>query len=347
MRPAIRTRRGLAAALALFALALTAGAAIADVRFIPVDPWADLGQAVQAACATPGSPACAHSRSYLTTRALAALKVLIDRRDDQAAAMGRLAADAADSRLRAAAAEALAVPFAANEDTPLLAELADDPVPAVRDAARRALASSGDPRAQRLARRIRSGSLTGEPDETPEKPPAAAAMGVPLPADAVYLFFASEPANGRYAWWTAKSPAEVAAALRGKAKKGPLTPAEFRAHAEAASEIPEIEDGELPSAEAMARAFEMAEQMMAALEGAGADGGSPEAMAAAMQRAAGGLASLDPNAADEYEDADLYADARLFVVPVAGSSDALVAVYRDLATGGTGLTIQRTAVGGR
>ncbi|HRS35486.1 MAG TPA: hypothetical protein P5199_03285, partial [Thermoanaerobaculia bacterium] len=107
MRPAIRTRRGLAAALALFALALTAGAAIADVRFIPVDPWADLGQAVQAACATPGSPACAHSRSYLTTRALAALKVLIDRRDDQAAAMGRLAADAADSRLRAAAAEAL------------------------------------------------------------------------------------------------------------------------------------------------------------------------------------------------------------------------------------------------
>jgi len=40
------------------------------------------------------------------------------------------------------------------------------------------------------------------------------------------------------------------------------------------------------------------------------------------------MAGLDPNAADEYEDADLYADARLFVVPVAGSADALVAVYR-------------------
>ncbi len=347
MIPILRTRGGFITFVTALTIAFGTCAVGADELLIPVDPWADLSQTIQKACADPRSQACAYARDYLTIRVLATLRVFIDRRDDQAAAMGRLAADAADSRLRAAAAEALAVPFAANEDTPLLAELADDPVPAVRDAARRALASSGDPRAQRLARRIRSGSLTGEPDETPEKPPAAAAMGVPLPADAIYLFFASEPANGRYAWWTAKSPAEVAAALRGKAKKGPLTPAEFRAHAEAASETPEIEDGELPSAEAMARAFEMAEQMMAAFEGAGADAGSPEAMAAAMQRAAGGLASLDPNAADEYEDADLYADARLFVVPIADSADALVAVYRDLATGGTGVTIQRTAVKGR
>ena len=341
MRESVRIRTGLAA-VALFAT--IAAAARADERLVPADPEADLTPAVESACAAPASPACAQALDYLTARATAALLVLTERNDPQAAALARLAADAADVRLRAAAAAALATPFVAPEDTPLLAELADDPVPAVRAAALRSLASSQDPRAQLVSRRARAFDDAGAPEasDTADAAVAAAQLGVPLPADAVYLYFASAPATGRYSYWTAQAPANVIASLRAKAKKGPLTPAEFRAQAEEATASPDLEEGEMPSADDMARAMAMAEQMMKAMEGG--QGGSPEDQAAAAQRAAGGMAIFDAGLADDYEEAELFGDARLFVVPVAGSSDAVVAVYRDLAVGGTGVTVHRAAL---
>jgi hypothetical protein len=342
MRPDVSYRTCLAA---LASLALLGGAARADERLVPVDPWADLTPAVESACAAPGSPACAQALDYLTARARAALLVLAERNDPQAAALARLAGDSADPGLRAAAAAALATPFVAAEDTPLLAELADDPVPAVRAAALRSLAGSQDPRAQLLSRRAGAFDDPGTPEasDTPDAAVAAARVGVPLPADAVYLHFASAPGTGRYSYWTAQPPANVIATLKAKAKKGPLTPEQFRAQAEAATASPELEEGEMPSADDMARAMAMAEQMMKAMEG-GAQGGSPEEQAAAAQRAVGGMASFDDRLAGSYEDAELFGDARLFVVPVAGSSDAVVAVYRDLAVGGTGVTVHRAAL---
>ncbi|KAB2963631.1 MAG: hypothetical protein F9K18_08315 [Thermoanaerobaculia bacterium] len=215
----------------------------------------------------------------------------------------------------------------------------------MRAAALRSLASSQVASAQLLSRRARAFGSSGAPElpaDTPDSPPAAGAMGVPMPTDAVYLYFASAPDTGRYAWWTAQSPANVMAALRAKATKGPLTPEQFRAQAEEATAAPDLEEGEMPSADDMARAMAMAEQMMKALEGA--QGKSPEDQAAAMQRAAGGMAAFDADLAGNYEDAELFGDARLFVVPVAGSGDAVVAVYRDLAVGGTGLTVHRAAI---
>jgi len=341
MRPDVSYRTCLTA---LASLAVLAGAARADERLVPVDPWADLTPAVESACAAPDSPACAQALDFLTARATAALLVLAERNDPQAAVLARLAGDSADPGLRAAAAAALATPFVAPEDTPLLAELADDPVPAVRAAALRSLASSQDPRAQLVARRARAFDDPGTPEasDTPDAAVAAASVGVPMPADAVYLYFSSAPGSGRYSYWTAQPPASVIAALRGKAKKGPLTPEEFRAQAEAATAAPDLEEGEMPSADDMARAMAMAEQMMKAMEGG--QGGSPEAQAAAAQRAAGGMAVFDAGLADDYEEAELFGDARLFVVPVAGSSDAVVAVYRDLAVGGTGVTVHRAAL---
>jgi hypothetical protein len=341
MRPFVRTRTCLAT---IAVLAAIGGAARADERLVPVDPDADLTPAVQSACAAPASPACAQALDYLTARATAALLVLAERNDPQAAALARLAADSADAGLRTAAAAALATPFVAPEDTPLLAELADDPVPAVRAAALRSLASSQDPRAQLVSRRARAFDDPGASaaSDTPDAAVAAAKLGVPLPADATYLYFASAPATGRYSYWTAQAPANVIAALRAKAKKGPLTTAEFRAQAEEATASPDLEEGEMPSADDMARAMAMAEQMMKAMEGG--QGGSPEDQAAAAQRAVGGMATFNADLADDYEEAELFGDARLFVVPVAGSSDAVVAVYRDLAVGGTGVTVHRAAL---
>lgn len=342
----------------LFAALLVAGAsARADERFVPVDPNVDLTASVQAACAARTSPACADALAFVTARAVAALEILADRRDPQIQVLARQAADAADAGLRAAAARALAVPFAAPEDTPILAELADDPVPAVRAAAIDSLRSSNDPRAQALARRADAfGSTRVAAEELPETPdaaPAAARLGVPLPADAVYLFFGSAPEEGRYSFWTASSPAQVAALLKGKGT-GPLTPEEFRAQTPAERMEKKREEAEkagqgdnpfanMPSAEDMERMMKMAEQMNKAMEEN--QGKSQQEQADAMAKAAKGMASFDADLANTYENGEIFAGAKMFVVPLAGGGEAVVAVYSDPAVGGTGLTVHRAPLG--
>lgn len=334
---------------ALFAVAAVAAA---DELRVPVEPNADLTQSVQAACAVRTSPACAAALDFVTARAVAALTILTERRDPQATELARLAADAASPELRAAAASALAQPYADARDTPLLAELADDPVPAVRAAALQALRSSNDERAQALVRRAEAWGSVHEAEvlpDTPDTAPTAAQLGVPLPGDAVFLFFGSDPEGGRYSFWTASSTAQVAAALRGKAK-GPLTPEEFRAQTPAQRMEKKHEEAEkagegdnpfanMPSAEDMERMMKMAEQMNKAAEQT--QGKSAQEQADAMAKAAKGMASFDADLADRYEKPEIFGNARLFVVDLAGGGEAVVAVYADPAVGGTGVTVHR------
>jgi hypothetical protein len=48
---------------------------------------------------------------------------------------------------------------------------------------------------------------------------------------------------------------------------------------------------------------------------------------------------------DVYEKEEIFAGARLFVVPLADGGEAVVAVYSDPAVGGTGVTVHRAPLG--
>ena len=334
-------------------LALAVAPVAADSHSVYIAGGPDLAAAAKQACAAPGSPACNAALDLLAARATAALAILTDRRDPQLATLARQAADSAYPELRAAAAAALAQPYADATDTPLLAELADDPVPAVRMAALKALRSSNDPRAQALTRRAdafgSSRVAAEELAETPDAAPPAGKLGVPLPADAVFLFFGSDPEAGRFSYWTASSPAQVLAALRGKGK-GPLTPAEFRAQTPAQRMQKKQEEAEkagkaddpfanMPSGEDMERMMKMMEQMNKAAEQN--QGKSSEEQAEAMAKAAKGMASFDQDLADTYEKKEIFGGASLFIVALADGGEAVVAVYADPAIGGTGITVHR------
>lgn len=325
-----------------FVALLGLGATGASASYRVVRPIGyDARAAVEQACtapASPASPACEAAREDLARQAAITLATGARHLGSGLSEIAGLAADSGYPALRAAAATALASPFATAAETPLLAELADDPVPAVRIAALRALRSSNDPRAQRIARRADAFGdrpTTGEAAEQPEAAPAAARMGVPLPAGAVYLHFASDPAAGRYAWHTVEPAERVLTALRGKGK-GPLSPDEFRAQAQ-----PKPGGGAsgMPSADEMQRAMAMAEQMMKAMEGA--QGKSPQEQAAAMERASHGVSSLDSDLAGAYEKEELFVDPRLVIVPLAEGGEVVVAVYADPVVGGTGVTLHR------
>ncbi|HSM14316.1 MAG TPA: HEAT repeat domain-containing protein [Thermoanaerobaculia bacterium] len=328
-------------ALTCALLLLVPAATVADDYVVPAGEPEDLAALTDRACAAPASPECEAALGLLTARAIAALAILSDRREPQAAELARLAVDSASADLRAVAAEALAVPFAAPQDTPLLAELADDPVPAVRAAALRSLRSSADPRAQLIARRADAGG--SEADEDPASEPDAevptSAAGVPLPADAVYLFFASDPAQGVLSYSTAQAPAQVVAALAKKGR-GPFTPEQFRQEVEGGNEEMEeemeLEDGEMPSPEQMAKMMQMAEKMMAEMNKN--PNATPEQQAMAMARASGAVL-LDANLADDYEDAEIFGDPKIFIVQLPDGSDGAVAVYQDRAVGRTGITV--------
>ncbi|HSM50644.1 MAG TPA: HEAT repeat domain-containing protein [Thermoanaerobaculia bacterium] len=331
----------LAAVLSLLAALPAAGSA----RFVPV-PGPEPRAWVEEACAKPSDPDCRKALSALAREVAAALLEASRIAGADVAPLARAAADAADPILRAAAATALGTPFADPASTPVLAELADDPVPAVRAAALHALSGSQDPRAQQLVQRLRAvDSGADERSETAEAAPPASKMGVPLPANAVFLHFGSTPAEGRYAWFTSDAPAKVLAALAAKGR-GPLTAAEFREQtgAEEMEEMGDLDDGEMPSAEQMAQAMAMAERMMGAMASAAEAGGSQEEQVTAIARAATGLAAMNPELADEYEDAELFGDPRFVIVPLAGGGEAVAVVYVDRVLGGTGITVHRAAL---
>ncbi len=345
-----RSRAGLplaCAALLGTTVALTAAASERIVQPIDYDARA----AVDRACAVPASSDCSLALEILARRVATELASATNRPGVDVHALARQAADSGFAYVRAAAATALASPYASAAETPVLAELADDPVPAVRAAALKSLRSSNDPTAQRIASRAEvynDHAATDANDESSETAPAAASLGVPMPAGAVYLYFASNPGAGRYAWYTTQSPAQVLAGLAGKGK-GPLTTAEFRAQADLSGghdddSNDDDENPQIPSEDQMKRAMAVAEQMMKAMDASKSN--SPEDQAAAAQHAAQSMSSLDKDLATVYEHADLFGNPRLTIVQLAGGGEAVVAVYTDPVTGGTGITVHRAPLDG-
>jgi hypothetical protein len=220
------------------------------------------------------------------------------------------------------------------------AELLDDPVPAVRAAARAALSGSPDERSRRLAHRADRFSSGDQKSLVPEPVPGTAGLGVPLPADAVFLRFASNVAGGRYAFLTREAPAALGARLA-KAGRGPIAPEAFRETLEpevsGAEEVPENDSGsEMPSAEQMQAAMAMAAKAMGALNEH--PNATPEEQARLMAKALG-HAQVDVNLGDVYADSETFGNAQLYVVTLANGLDAVVAIYRDLALGSTGIGV--------
>jgi hypothetical protein len=221
-----------------------------------------------------------------------------------------------------------------------MAELLDDPVPAVRAAARRGLGGSTDERSRRLAHRADRFPTGDEKSLVPEPVPSAASLGVPLPADVVFLRFASNLAAGRYAFLTREAPAALGARLA-KAGRGPIAPEAFRETLEPEvsedEEVAETDSGSgMPTAEQMQAAMAMATKVMGALNEH--PNATPEEQAALMAKATG-RAQVDVNLGDVYADPEAFANVQLYVVTKANGLDAVVAVYRDLALGSTGVSV--------
>jgi hypothetical protein len=334
--------RALAALLPL----LSAVSAYASVRFVPAPPPGPRA-GFDAACADAASPACARAVEALSREAVRILSGAALHPNADLRPAARLAVDAADPALRAAAAAALGQPFAGEADTPILAELLDDPVPAVRAAAKRALWSSQDDRGRLLAKRAEAYGGGGGESLAEETEPARGKLGVALPANAVFLPFASDPAQGNFAYFSPDAADKVLAAVRGKGE-GPFTTAQFRAWVEkqeasneAAAEEMQIAEGELPSPEQMAKMMEMAAKMGEIMAAGQAEGKSQEQMMGELAAATGQKLPVDADFADPLDDADLFANAKVVVVPLASGLRAAVAVYTDRAVGGTGITVRR------
>ncbi len=342
------TRSNASVYLAALLIALTAAPAPASERFVQPIGIEYATDRLAAACAARTSPACVEELGAAGRAAAQRLVALARYRPELATSLATRAADSGSPELRAAAADALAQPYATASATPILAELLDDPVAAVRAAALHALRGSNDESAQRLAHRADAFDRGNEAALTPDAVPPAPKLGVALPSDAVYLYFASDAADGRATYSTAEAPAKLLGALSKKGR-GPFTPAQFRQEVESAGEDAssddeaDSEDG-MPSADQMAKAMAMAEKMMGAM--AANPNATPEQQAAALAQAAGHSA-LDPYLADGYDDSELFGDPRLFIVELAGGGEAAVAVYIDRALGRTGITIHhRPGLGG-
>jgi hypothetical protein len=141
---------------------------------------------IDAVCAQP-SPECNALRARLDGHVAATLLFLAAGKAPEVYPLARRAADAESVEIRIAAAEALGSVVANAADTPVLAELADDPVPAVRIAALGTLGRSGDGQGRRIARRAalfgsRQTLLNAQPTvhcrSIFTNPPAARAMQI-------------------------------------------------------------------------------------------------------------------------------------------------------------------------
>lgn len=340
MRARLRLRIGTALTAAL----LVAPAARADERGIVFTMPGSASDDLEVACATL-TPEC---EARINGRLAAGLLFLAEMKAPEVYPLARLAADVDSVTVRVAAAEALGSISANAEDTPVLAELLDDPVPAVREAALRTLRSSSDERGRLFAARAERFGTPAESGIDPEAPqawPALAAMGVAIPADALFLHFGSDRASGRYAWVTGEPAEKVLARYRGKGE-GPFTLEEYERKLEQEdaenSELADsmaTEDGEMPSAEQMAKAMEMAMKAMEAMNEAA--GKSPEEQAAAAGRAMGMNPQRDLDLANDYAQAELFGNVRLVIVPIDKVTDAVVAVYTDHALGMTGIAVHR------
>ena len=129
-----------------------------------------------------------------------------------------------EAELRIAAADAIGMIGAQDQDSDLLAPLANDPVPDVRRAVAQMLSRGKKGSAISLLEQRTVSTRTGLTPETPADP---GKYSMPVAPESTYLYYASDAAFGRLSY-TAKSMNDATAFFKAKAKKGPYKLEEFQ-----------------------------------------------------------------------------------------------------------------------
>ena len=324
----MRAARTTSAAVVLLLASLPAAASQRVV-------WVPAGAAsVDAACANAASDACAAALEALARRAADDLTLVANTGAPEYRPMAREAARMPFGSLRAAGAAALAHLSPGPEDTPLLAGLLNDAVPVVRRSARRALESSSDPGARPLAQRARDRDGDGL---RPQAAPTAEQLRTPIYAGAQYLFFASSRPEGDSEFSTGDPVDRVTAFYAGKYGPG-MTLEQFREAAKSSKNaMPDL--GSKGYQDQMQAAMDAQKAYQEALKA----GKSPQEASMAMVAAMSQKAPANPSRVnDALRRSEIYGSPRLFVVEkgmMPGAPARLVAVYRDLLLGKTGIAV--------
>ncbi|MEO8056273.1 MAG: HEAT repeat domain-containing protein [Acidobacteriota bacterium] len=289
---------------------------------------------VSTSCGDVNSAACTAALEALARKAADDLTLLANSGKPEHRPLARDAAKMPFASLRSSAASALGHLSPGPEDTPLLAGLLNDPVPGVRRAAKRALEFSSDPAARPLAERARlheSGGLR------PQSVPTANQLKTPLYAGAQYLYYASDRPYGQSEFSTGDAVEKVAAFYAGKFGAA-MTLEQFRA-AEKSGENAMPDVGSQAFQDQMQAAIDAQKAYEAALKAGKSQQDASMAMVAAMQAKAPADSSRIRSA---LEKKDIYGSPRLFVVEkgmMPGAPNRLVAVYKDLLLGKTGIAV--------
>lgn len=126
--------------------------------------------------------------------------------------------------LRIAVLDAIGMIGPKASDLPLLARLANDPVPDVRQAAGQAISRGKGEALALLSQRIMSSQATGL---TPDSPPDARTLAMPVAPESTYLFYGSDQSSGHLSYVT-NNLAAAGSFYKAKTKKGPLKLEEFQ-----------------------------------------------------------------------------------------------------------------------
>ena len=231
-------------------------------------------------------------------------------------------ARARNPRIRRAAAVAIGglVPIA--KETPALIALLNDPVPAVRSAAKAAMGASIDPVANRLAEwaaRADANSFVAD------SPPDPEGLGAPIYDGAAYAFFASDPGDGILAYSSADPRDDVLDFYAARGVGGSLTLSEFE---QSYVGLAELENN--PAA-----AMQMQQQMIMQMMQQGGSGGGFDPMAMMTAPAA----EID---LERYRDGSVYVNPRIVVLEelnLGGMKFAkrAVVIFEDRLLGGSGI----------
>jgi hypothetical protein len=293
------------------------------------------GGTVESECASaPASAGCTAALERLARRAADDLTLVANSGRPEWRPRARDAAKMPFASLRASAASALGHLSPGPEDTPLLASLLNDPVPLVRRSAKSALEGSSDPAARPLAQRAK-----GTPGDklVPQAVPTAEQLKVPVYAGAQYLFYASSRRDGLSEFTTGDAVDKVASFYAAKYGAG-TTVDEFQAAAKSGRKsMPDM------SSQAYQDQVNAAMDAQKAYQDALKAGKSQQEASMAMVAAMSKNAPANPlKVTETLKNKDIYGSPRLFVVEkgmVPGAPNRLVAVYRDLALGRTGIAI--------
>jgi hypothetical protein len=290
--------------------------------------------AVATSCGDVNSAACAAALEALARKAGDDLTLLANSGKPEYRPLARDAAKMPFASLRASAASALGRLSPGPEDTPLLSSLLNDPVPRVRRSARSALESSSDPAARPLAERARLHEGDGL---RPQAVPTADQLKTPLYAGAQYLYYASDRPYGQSEFSTSDGVDKVAAFYAAKYGNA-MTLEQFQAAAKGGKDaMPDM--GSQAFQDQMQAAMDAQKVYQDAIKAGKSQQDASMAMVAAMQAKGPADSSRIRSALEKKE---IYGSPKLFVVEkgmMPGAPNRLVAVYKDLLLGKTGIAV--------